>query len=72
LLLNPFDNEDGNYLVLTNDEGQYSLWPAEIKIPQGWLRAHGPCGRAERVDLVEASWTDLRPRSLATLTDQAG
>ena len=24
---NPFDDEDGSFLVVRNDEGQYSLWP---------------------------------------------
>ncbi|RBP85770.1 hypothetical protein EBI01_01900 [Marinomonas rhizomae] len=25
--LNPFDNEFHRFLVLKNDQGQYSLWP---------------------------------------------
>lgn len=25
---NPFEDPEGTYLVLVNDEGQYSLWPS--------------------------------------------
>jgi len=31
--MNPFDDEDGRFLVLTNAEEQYSLWPAGKPVP---------------------------------------
>ncbi|AXE88340.1 MbtH family protein [Streptomyces sp. Go-475] len=62
---NPFDDEDGTFLVLRNDEGQYSLWPDGFAPPAGWSIAHGPAGRASCLDHVERTWTDMRPRSLA-------
>ena len=31
-MTNPFDDEDGTFLVLLNDEEQYSLWPAFIDV----------------------------------------
>ncbi|MFE7123179.1 MbtH family protein [Streptomyces sp. NPDC057617] len=61
---NPFENPDGVYSVLVNDEGQHSLWPDFVDIPAGWTRVHGPGGRQECLDYVESHWTDLRPRSL--------
>ena len=33
---NPFDDTDGRFLVLVNDEGQHSLWPAFAEVPAGW------------------------------------
>lgn len=61
---NPFDVESGRFLALVNDEGQFSLWPAHLDIPGGW-RAEGSEGsRQECLDLIEASWTDMRPASL--------
>jgi MbtH protein len=66
-MTNPFENPDGSYLVLVNDEDQHSLWPAGIDVPAGWRPVHGPAGRAECLSYVEANWTDLRPRSLARL-----
>jgi uncharacterized protein YbdZ (MbtH family) len=61
---NPFEDEDGTYLVLVNDEEQHSLWPADIDVPAGW-RVTLPAGsRAECLAYIEAHWTDLRPASL--------
>ena len=63
-MANPFENEDGEYLVLVNHEEQYSLWPAFREIPAGWS-AVGPRGkRQECLDWIEATWTDMRPKSL--------
>ncbi|MBL7501543.1 MbtH family protein [Frankia sp. CNm7] len=67
---NPFDDPDGTFLVLVNDEGQHSLWPSFAQVPAGWSTVFGPGPRQEALDYVEANWTDLRPRSLVTATDQ--
>lgn len=61
---NPFDDENGTFLVLVNDEDQHSLWPVIADVPAGWRVAFGPGGRAECLDYVEQNWADLRPRSL--------
>jgi hypothetical protein len=34
-VVNPFDDEEGNFLVLINAEEQFSLWPSFIDIPAG-------------------------------------
>ena len=65
---NPFDDEDGSFLALVNDEGQYSLWPEFAAIPNGWEVGHGPASRASCLEHVEAAWTDMRPRSLVEAT----
>jgi MbtH protein len=70
-MANPFDDPNGTYLVLVNDEGQYSLWPAFIDVPAGWRIAQGEAGRHECLDFVERSWTDMRPRSLAAAMQAA-
>jgi MbtH protein len=61
---NPFDDEDGEFYALVNDEGQYSLWPTFADVPEGWSVVHGPGSRQEALGHIEANWTDLRPRSL--------
>jgi MbtH protein len=61
---NPFDDQDGTFLALVNDEGQYSLWPEYATVPAGWTISHGPAPRRDCLDHIEAHWTDLRPRSL--------
>ena len=64
-MTNPFENEDGVFLVLVNAENQHSLWPAQIAVPAGWRVAFGEDTRQSCLDYVERSWTDLRPASLA-------
>ena len=61
---NPFDDAEGRFLVLVNDEGQHSLWPAFIEIPEGWTSVFGESGRQECLDYIDESWTDMRPKSL--------
>ncbi|MEU9657318.1 MbtH family protein [Streptomyces chartreusis] len=63
-MTNPFDNDNGTFLVLVNDEGQHSLWPVFAEIPQGWTTAFGEASRAECLEFVEQNWTDMRPKSL--------
>ncbi|RNG25079.1 MbtH family protein [Streptomyces botrytidirepellens] len=67
---NPFDNPDGRYVVLVNDEGQHSLWPSFAEVPEGWTVAHGEDDRQACLDYVEEHWTDMRPKSLATAMDR--
>jgi len=63
-MTNPFENENGEFIVLVNHEGQYSLWPTFKEIPAGWS-AVGPKGKKkECLDWVEENWTDMRPKSL--------
>jgi uncharacterized protein YbdZ (MbtH family) len=68
-LTNPFDDTDGTFAVLVNDEGQHALWPGFADVPAGWTVVHGPTGRGSCIDYVNEHWTDLRPRSLRELLD---
>jgi MbtH protein len=63
-MTNPFENDDAKYLVLINDEGQYSLWPAFIDVPQGWKIVRDADTRQCCLDYINQNWTDMRPRSL--------
>jgi MbtH protein len=58
---NPFDDADGRFLVLVNDEGQHSLWPSFADVPGGWTIAFEENTRDACLEYVEANWTDLRP-----------
>ena len=70
-MTNPFEDEDGHYLVLVNEEGQYSLWPSFREIPRGW-EAVGPSGkRADCLAWIDRTWTDMRPLSLVRQMDAA-
>jgi len=61
---NPFEDENGTYHVLINDEGQHSLWPAYIQVPQGWKIIRKSESRAACLEFIEKNWRDLRPNSL--------
>jgi MbtH protein len=64
-MANPFEAQTGQFLVLVNIEGQYSLWPAFRELPSGWIQAGCSGARQACLDWIEARWTDMRPKSLA-------
>ena len=62
-MTNPFDDENGVFHVLVNDEGQHSLWPCLVDVPEGWTQVCEGT-RQDCLDYVETNWTDMRPKSL--------
>ncbi|SCL28377.1 MbtH protein [Micromonospora nigra] len=64
MTMNPFDDPGGRFLVLVNDEGQHSLWPAFAEVPAGWRVAQGETDRDAALEYVTNNWTDMRPASL--------
>ncbi len=64
-MTNPFeDAEDAAFLVLRNDEGQYSLWPGFVEAPSGWAVVLEQAGKQACLDYVNSHWSDMRPNSL--------
>ncbi|MGW0915205.1 amino acid adenylation domain-containing protein [Streptomyces sp. NPDC002784] len=57
---NPFEREGQRCVVLRNERGQRSLWPAEKPVPAGWSVEHGPVKRSEAGAFVETVWPDVR------------
>lgn len=56
--------DDTTYLVVLNEEEQYSIWPDYKEIPPGW-RAVGKSGaKQDCLDYIKEVWTDMRPLSL--------
>lgn len=57
------------YVVVINIEEQYSIWPDDREIPDGW-RAVDDAGtkvagtKDECLAYIEKHWTDMRPLSL--------
>lgn len=50
--------------AVMNDEGQYSVWPANKALPDGW-RKTGVCGTKDAcLEHIKTVWTDMRPASL--------
>ncbi|GAA4545309.1 MbtH family protein [Amycolatopsis samaneae] len=68
---NPFDDQDGRYVVLVNDENQYSLWPSAIEVPAGWTVVLTESDRETALRYVNENWTDMRPKSLIDAMEAA-
>ncbi|MDR9750408.1 MbtH family NRPS accessory protein [Pseudomonas sp. SZMC_28357] len=58
------NDTDAQFEVVTNDQGQYSLWPVGKPMPIGWTAAGWRGERQGCLDYIAEHWTDMRPRSL--------
>ncbi|MCB5163539.1 MbtH family protein [Streptomyces bambusae] len=63
-MTNPFDDTEGTFHVVVNDEGQHALWPTFATVPAGWNIVLGESNRADALTYIEENWTDIRPKSL--------
>jgi MbtH protein len=58
------DDDGLTYLVVVNDEEQYSLWPAHRELPAGWAAEGTEGGRSACLERISAIWHDVTPRSV--------
>jgi MbtH protein len=59
------DFKDGvRYGVVINHEEQYSIWPADMRMPAGWKSAGKTGSKKECIAYIEEVWTDMRPLKL--------
>jgi MbtH protein len=52
------------YVVVRNDEDQYSIWPSGRDLPAGWHPAGFEGAKDACLSHVDSVWLDMRPRSL--------
>jgi MbtH protein len=64
------DDAQGTYLVVVNDEEQYSVWLEGRPVPAGWREAGKAGSKADCLAYVEEVWTDMRPLSLRRTMDE--
>jgi MbtH protein len=62
--MNIFDDPDTLFLVVRNDEEQYSIWPERLDLPAGWSRVRDATDRTSALEFIAEAWTDMRPASL--------
>lgn len=55
---------DDDFLVVCNDEEQYSIWFADRELPPGWRPIDFRGSREECLGHIETVWTDMRPASV--------
>ncbi|GGT03520.1 antibiotic synthesis protein MbtH [Planobispora rosea] len=58
------DDDDREYTVVINHEEQYSIWPVQRTVPDGWSEVGRTGRKAECLAYIEEVWTDMRPKSL--------
>jgi MbtH protein len=52
------------YEVVQNAEEQYSIWPADLPKPSGWVYAGRKGIKSECLDFIRQVWRDMRPLSV--------
>ncbi|MBW8799871.1 MAG: hypothetical protein AUG49_11795 [Catenulispora sp. 13_1_20CM_3_70_7] len=63
---------DTPFLVVINDEEQYSIWPDDGRaVPAGWQPTGYSGARQQCLDHIDDVWTDIRPLSVRRRIDQA-
>lgn len=58
------DHNNQIYWVVVNQEEQYSIWPKDKELPQGWREAGKTGTKSDCLDYICEVWSDLRPLSL--------
>ncbi|WP_203730986.1 MbtH family NRPS accessory protein [Streptomyces sp. SID12501] len=61
---NSIDDPNGRFFVVVNAEGQHSLWPESVQVPDGWTVSHSAADCASCIHFINTNWTDMRPLSL--------
>jgi len=51
--VDPFDDPDGRYVVLVNQERQRSLWPTFVPVPPGWSVVYGEADLRGCLDFLD-------------------
>ncbi|WP_052850410.1 MbtH family protein [Streptomyces avicenniae] len=59
-----FDDENAQCVVVRNHEEQYSIWPQDEEVPDGWTAVGFSGTKAACLAHIEEVWTDMRPLSL--------
>ncbi|MFL4213282.1 MbtH family protein [Enterobacter mori] len=62
---NPFDNSQGQFAILQNDQGQYSLWPQQCDLPAGWRVVCEPQSQEACQQWLAGHWQTLIPSHFA-------
>ncbi len=52
------------YMVVRNDEEQYSIWPSGRAVPAGWHPTGVEGEEQVCIEHIERVWTDIRPASV--------
>ncbi|TNJ42748.1 MbtH family NRPS accessory protein [Phaeobacter sp. B1627] len=54
----------GLWLCVVNTEGRWSVWPADLPVPQGWTAKGAAARHEDCLADLETRWSDPRPIAL--------
>lgn len=58
------DSDEATFLVVINDEEQYSIWLEEMDVPAGWQPTGMRGTKQECLRHIDEVWVDMRPKSV--------
>ena len=58
------DQNETTFKVAVNHEEQYSIWPSDKDIPEGWRFVNFESTKEDCLNHISKIWTDMRPLSL--------
>jgi MbtH protein len=64
------DDNDREYTVVRNDEGQHSIWPVSHDLPAGWEPVGRSGVKSDCLAYIRQVWADMRPKSLREQMDR--
>ncbi|MBI0421287.1 MbtH family NRPS accessory protein [Acinetobacter sp. ACIN00229] len=61
--------QQDEYIVVMNEEEQFSIWKADYKVPAGWFIQPMRGSKEDCLEYINIHWTDMRPASLRRQMD---
>ena len=58
------DADKRKYIVVKNEEEQFSIWFDGRALPPGWSAVGKSGSKEECLSYIKKTWTDMRPASL--------
>jgi MbtH protein len=52
------------FVVVVNDEEQFSIFPRDLPCPQGWKTTEFSGTKEMCLEHISKIWTDMRPKSV--------
>ncbi|CAM8674472.1 MbtH family NRPS accessory protein [Leclercia adecarboxylata] len=65
---NPFDDPQGLFTIVQNAQNQYSLWPQQCALPDGWHVVCEAQSQEACQKWLAAHWQTLIPAHFAQVT----
>ncbi|ROP59312.1 uncharacterized protein YbdZ (MbtH family) [Enterobacter sp. BIGb0383] len=62
---NPFDDLQGQFYLLQNGQQQFSLWPQQCALPEGWQIVCEPQSADACQQWLDTHWQTLLPSHYA-------